>query len=63
MKVLTGISLCYLGVSTVLHTQDDFRLVIPYVEFSKTLRGPRPLLLDSSLPSVSIIAVESAPNK
>jgi uncharacterized protein YacL len=49
MKVLTGISLCYLGVSTVLHTQDDFRLVIPYVEFSKTLRGPRPLLLDSSV--------------
>lgn len=48
-KVLTGISLCYLGVSTVLHTQDDFRLVIPYVEFSKTLRGPRPLLLDSSV--------------
>lgn len=48
VKVLTGISLCYLGVSTVLHTQDDFRLVIPYVEFNKTLRGPRPLLMDSS---------------
>ncbi len=49
VKVLMGICLCYLGVSTVLHTQDDFRLVIPYVEFSKTLRGPRPLLLDSSV--------------
>jgi uncharacterized protein YacL len=48
IKVLLGISLCYLGISTVLQTQDDFRLVIPYVEFAKQLRGQRPLLLDSS---------------
>ncbi|MFI4896322.1 MAG: PIN/TRAM domain-containing protein [Phycisphaerales bacterium JB059] len=48
VKVLFGIALCYLGVTTVLQTQDDFRLVIPYVEFAKQLRGPRPLLLDSS---------------
>lgn len=48
IKVLLGISLCYLGISIVLQTQDDFRLVIPYVEFAKQLRGQRPLLLDSS---------------
>jgi uncharacterized protein YacL len=48
VKVLLGISLCYLGISTVLQTQDDFRLVIPYVEFAKQIRGPRPLLLDTS---------------
>ncbi len=48
IKVLVGISLCYLGMSSVLQTQDDFRLVIPYVEFAKQLRGPRPLLLDTS---------------
>lgn len=47
-KVLVGITLAYLCVTTVLQTQDDFRLVIPYVEFAKELRGPRPLLLDSS---------------
>jgi uncharacterized protein YacL len=47
-KVLFGIALCYLSISTVLQTQDDFRLVIPYVEFAKQLRGPRPLLLDTS---------------
>jgi uncharacterized protein YacL len=47
-KVLLGISLCYLGITTVLQTQDEFRLVIPYVEFAKQLRGPRPLLLDTS---------------
>lgn len=48
VKVLIGIALAYLGITTVLQTQDDFRLVIPYVEFAKQLRGPRPLLLDSS---------------
>lgn len=47
-KVLLGISLAYLCITTVLQTQDDFRLVIPYVEFAKQLRGPRPLLLDTS---------------
>lgn len=48
VKVLIGIGLAYLGIATVLQTQDDFRLVIPYVEFAKQIRGPRPLLLDSS---------------
>lgn len=48
VKVLIGIALAYLGITTVLQTQDEFRLVIPYVEFAKQLRGPRPLLLDSS---------------
>ena len=47
-KVLVGIALCYLGITTVLQTQDDFRLVIPYVEFAKQMRGVRPLLLDTS---------------
>ena len=47
-KVMLGITLCYLGVSTVLQTQDDFRLVIPYVEFAKQIRGVKPLILDTS---------------
>ena len=47
-KVLTGIALAYLFIATVLETQDDFRLVIPYVEFAKQIRGPRPLMLDTS---------------
>jgi uncharacterized protein YacL len=48
IKVLVGMGLAYMGITTVLQTQDDFRLVIPYVEFAKQIRGPRPLLLDSS---------------
>ena len=47
-KVLIGITLSYVGVTTVLQTQDDFRLVIPYVEFAKQIRGVRPLLIDTS---------------
>lgn len=48
-KVVIGIILCYLSVSIVLTTKDDFRLVIPYVEFSKQTRGVRPVLLDTSV--------------
>lgn len=47
-KVFIGIGLTYICIATVLQTQDDFRLVIPYVEFAKQLRGARPLLIDSS---------------
>lgn len=48
-KVTVGIVLCYLSVSVVLTTKDDFRLVIPYVEFAKQVRGVRPLVLDTSV--------------
>lgn len=47
-KVLLGIGLAYLAIVTVLQTQDDLRLVIPYVEFSRQIRGPQPWLLDTS---------------
>ena len=48
VKLAIGLALCYLAVSIVLTTKDNFRLVIPYVEFSKQVRGVRPLLVDSS---------------
>jgi uncharacterized protein YacL len=47
-KVAIGLILCYIAVSVVMTTKDDFRLVIPYVEFSKQNRGVRPMLLDTS---------------
>ena len=49
LKLATGITLCYLAVSIVLTTRDDIRLVIPYVEFSRQIRGIRPMLLDTSV--------------
>lgn len=48
LKTGIAVSLCYLAVSIVLTTKDDFRLVIPYIEFAKQVRGVRPILLDSS---------------
>ena len=48
IKLGLGIALCYLAVSIVLTTKDDVRLIIPYVEFAKQVRGVRPLLLDTS---------------
>jgi len=48
-KTVVGMVFCYLSVSVVLNTKDDLRLVIPYVEFSRTRRGVRPWLVDTSV--------------
>jgi len=48
VKVLIGLITCYVSISLVLQTKDDFRFVIPYVEFSKEVRGTRPTVLDTS---------------
>jgi uncharacterized protein YacL len=44
-----GISLCYLCISFLWQTRDDFRFIIPYVEFSKDVKGLKPYLLDTSV--------------
>ena len=49
VKVVIGLITCYMGISLVLQTKDDFRFVIPYVEFAKETRGSRPILLDTSV--------------
>ena len=43
------IFICYICISTLLQTKDDFRFIIPYVEFSKEVKGARPLVLDTSV--------------
>ena len=48
LNLTVGIVCCYLAISFVLQTKDDFRFIIPYVEFRKQARGNRPILLDSS---------------
>lgn len=40
---------CYLCVSIVVRTKDDFRFLIPYVEFTRQTKGLRPLVLDTSV--------------
>ena len=48
VKWMLGICICYFTVSIVMRTKDDFRFVIPYVEFAKQTKGARPLVLDTS---------------
>ena len=43
-----GIVLPYICISFLLQTKDDFRFVIPYVEFAKEIKGGRPLVIDTS---------------
>ncbi len=40
---------CYITISTLLQTKDEFRFIIPYVEFSKQIKGSKPLVLDTSV--------------
>jgi len=47
--LVPGMVLCYTCISLLLQTKDDFRFVIPYVEFSKEVKGLKPVVLDTSV--------------
>jgi len=49
LMIILGISLCYLCTSFLVQTRDDFRFIIPYVEFRRDVKGNRPLILDTSV--------------
>src|SRR5438445_7613233 len=49
LRLLITVVCCYFCVSTLLQTKDEFRFIIPYVEFSKQVKGGRPLVLDTSV--------------
>ncbi len=49
INLLLGVTTCYLAISFILQTKDDFRFIIPYVEFSKQTKGARQILLDTSV--------------
>src|SRR5262245_14425147 len=49
LRLLIIVVCCYVTVSTLLQTKDEFRFIIPYVEFSKQVKGARPLVLDTSV--------------
>ena len=40
---------CYLAIVFIMQTKDDFRFIIPYVEFSKQTKGTCPFILDTSV--------------
>lgn len=49
VPLILGSVLCYTCISLLIQTKDDFRFIIPYVEFSKEVKGNKPLVLDTSV--------------
>ena len=49
IQLALGVCSCYYCISVLLQTRDDFRFIIPYVEFSKEVKGVKPYLLDTSV--------------
>jgi uncharacterized protein YacL len=49
VQLVLAALLCYGCVSLLLQTKSDFRFIIPYVEFSKEVKGRRPFVLDTSV--------------
>ncbi len=48
MILITNLVLPYLCVTLLMQTKDKFRFIIPYIEFSRDVRGGRPYVLDTS---------------
>ena len=48
-NMVVTVACCYLSISFILQSKDDFRFIIPYVEFSKQTKGARPILVDTSV--------------
>lgn len=48
LPLVLGMILCYICTSLLLQTRDDFRFLIPYVEFARDVKGLRPNILDAS---------------
>ena len=46
--LILGMLLCYVSTSVLMQTRNDFRFIIPYVEFARDVRGLRPNVLDAS---------------
>ena len=49
VQLLLGMILCYTCISVLMQTKDDFRFIIPYVEFAKEIKGIKPYILDTSV--------------
>jgi uncharacterized protein YacL len=48
IQLALGMLLCYVCISFLIQTKNDFRFVIPYVEFAKDVKGLKPYILDTS---------------
>lgn len=49
IQLVLSVGFAYICISLLLQTKDDFRFVIPYVEFAKEVKGLKPFILDTSV--------------
>ena len=49
IQIVLGMIVCYTCISLLIQTKNDFRFIIPYVEFVKEVKGLKPLVLDTSV--------------
>jgi len=49
INLVMALVLCYSCISMLMQTRNDFRFIIPYVEFSKEVKGLKPFILDTSV--------------
>jgi uncharacterized protein YacL len=49
IDLVMALVLCYTCISMLMQTRNDFRFIIPYVEFSKEVKGLKPFVLDTSV--------------
>ncbi len=49
LQLLIGTVSCYTCISVLMQTRNDFRFIIPYVEFAKEIKGLKPCVLDTSV--------------
>ena len=49
VQSVLGLVVVYTSTSIVLQTKDDFRFIIPYVEFAREVKGLKPYVLDTSV--------------
>jgi len=49
IMLIVAVIACYLCISVLIQTKDDFRFLIPYVEFVRDVKGFKPLILDTSV--------------
>ena len=49
VQLVLGLVFCYICISLLMQTKNDFRFIIPYVEFAREVKGSKPLVLDTSV--------------
>ena len=49
VQLVLSLMFCYICISLLMQTKNDFRFIIPYVEFAKEVKGTKPCILDTSV--------------